>query len=154
MLAPAVHNSLAPPGYNDIAWNELLVRFVEPFDSPDLRRLHLLERLQAYLFQVASLEIEVEVWLGGSWVSTKTSPNNVNLLLIFDRPALESLPPAYITRAKHLLDDRMQISATYECDVYWTTRNEQPLLAYWEDVFTTPDLPGGPVRSIFRLRLN
>jgi hypothetical protein len=71
---------LLPPGIYDCSLEETGERF-GTFQSTD-RRTRLYEKLQVFLQQVRSTNLVIAVIVDGSFVTSKSAPNDIDLILV------------------------------------------------------------------------
>jgi hypothetical protein len=100
-----------PVGVHLAEWEE----FVSRFGTSTARRMWLLGRLHAILSLAASSGKLRRVFVWGSFVTTKASPKDVDLLLILDEDfEMQDVPSAALA-----VFDSVRARLLYESDVFW-----------------------------------
>jgi hypothetical protein len=100
-----------PVGVHVAHWEELRSRF----GASTPRRMWLLSRLQTVLSIAAGTGKLRRVFVWGSFVTTKASPKDLDLLLILDEDfAVEDFPSAVQS-----VFDSVRARLLYESDVFW-----------------------------------
>lgn len=117
------------PGQHEVAVSDLEKLFVEPF-SDQGRRRQLCSGLKRFLSALALLPLSCECWIGGSFVTNKPSPADVDVVLFFDRQAVNGLDDASYAALTELCD-RPVARARYFCDVYYDPVDEPQRANYW-----------------------
>ena len=100
-----------PVGVHVAEWEEFAARF----GTSTPRRKWLLGRLQAVLSLAAGTGKLRRVFVWGSFVSTKASPKDVDLLLI----VAEDFERQSVAWAARVVFDSAQARLLYESDVFW-----------------------------------
>src|ERR1041385_4562928 len=104
-------------GFKEIASWQLDKIFLEPFKDNE-RRKELIDRLKAYLHELEALDMDMEVWIDGSFATMKPNPDDVDLVLLVDRKAIDTLNGKLALLFRHLVMNRDIIKARYLCDVF------------------------------------
>jgi Zn-dependent peptidase ImmA (M78 family) len=76
----ATHKPLFEPGLHVIEERRLADLFVRPF-SKSLRRRQLVESLQAFIAAFRDVPITCEIWLDGSFTTTKEEPGDLDIVV-------------------------------------------------------------------------
>ena len=95
--------------------------FYKPFitwNEEATRRKFLVNRLSAYLAELRKFELLMEIWLDGSFTTTKVEPEDVDLVVFVHMSDLLSLSLNRQKYFERLTMDREIMRATYEVDVY------------------------------------
>ena len=98
---------------------------VDSFVQPQSRLL-LFERLSIFLDVVRSTVGSCEVWIDGSFVTTKPNPNDVDILVL--------LPSNAVFAESDVLILLHQARTKYQCDAY-IVENTIELRSYWRGWF-------------------
>jgi len=121
------------PGLHEIALGDLEKVFVEPF-SDQSRRRELCNGLKRFLSALALLPLSCECWIGGSFVTQKPSPADVDVVLFFDRQGVNNLDDASYSALMNLCDRSVAL-ARYFCDLYYDPTDEPERADYWRQKF-------------------
>lgn len=122
---------LLPPGIHDCTWKEIddrLGRFVFVGIKGSDRRMKLCQQLQAYLKELQSTHMAVEIVVNGSFVTTKEEPNDIDLMVVLapDHDFSKELRPfEYNALSKKRVRDR------YEFDLFLVRANS-PEYQKWQ----------------------
>jgi len=129
--------SLFDPGFHDLPFDGIAKRlwslFVEPFDR-SRRREYLVRRLVAYLSDLRDTGMSFEIWVDGSFTTTKASPNDVDVVVFYSHNEYNSLSSA----GKQLFDrltDAAIVRSGYDCDVYFVRNHSIDMRSYWRGWF-------------------
>jgi predicted nucleotidyltransferase len=110
--------------------SEVLTRFA----SFSVRRQWLGEQLQELLNTAKSSGFLFRVILWGSFVTSKESPNDLDVLLIMD----EAFDSEQVLGDTKLLFDYTQARIRFTADVFWTKATIDPtVLELWLDTYQT-----------------
>ena len=117
------------PGLNDLALSDLEMYFLSSFPESTTRPA-LIEGLKAYLAHLKSLGVQIELWVDGSFVTTKLNPSDVDLVLFAPAAGLDTLEPQK-QEAFSALVDRATIKQYFGCDVLFCPSENQNMRSYW-----------------------
>lgn len=130
MLPPFDEHGNLPEGVHQATESVLLARFV----GSSVRRTWLGERLSELLHLVQSTGVLGRFFLWGSFVTAKTAPNDLDVLLVMsDDFDLDRLPAS-------LRDpfDHTRARLRFNADVFWTKAGIGPeMLGLWLDTYQT-----------------
>jgi len=124
--------ALLPAGVHRKTLTELANLAVVPFDSP--RRDELFARLSVYLPAVAAFGCLVEAWVGGSFLTEKQNPDDIDLMLLLDFARVDAMPVAH-QQALVVLLDRDVAKQRYRLDSYLEGHTDRDHRAYWRGLF-------------------
>lgn len=119
-----------PEGVHLATEDEVFARFA----TPSARRQWLGEQLRSLLALAKSTGQRARVVLGGSFVTSKEVPNDLDVWVVMSTEfAIEALPtPAYI------VFDHVQARLRFQADVFWTKASIDPqVLHLWLDTYQT-----------------
>lgn len=125
--------NLLSPGFHHFAIDDLEPMFVTPFIA-STRRVLLLRGLLDFIDDVTKLGIVGELWFDGSFVTQKTDPDDVDLVVVFDHAVMNSLDPYQQRKAIHLFHQPFA-KAHYNCDVYCVPGDDMVMVSYWRGWF-------------------
>lgn len=137
---------LLAPGFHDIDESHLDELFVHPFpDSTGRRRL--VEGLRTLLSVLQQVSITFEVWLDGSFTTSKPEPVDVDLVVFIDPEETEQLSATQEDILRQLSDNN-DVRMKYNCDLYFSLSNDPARRSYWRGwfSFTRTEEPKGIAR--------
>ena len=140
MIPPLTTEGVLPPGRHKSGVRDVYATFVQPFISH--RRQTLFGEWQSYTQRLlATLQVtDVTQWIGGSFVTNKADPNDIDVVTFVPytvyEPLEEVLTDFYST--VHLHERGMD---AYLCPVYPTTHRQHQLYRRfrrdWQRLFTS-----------------
>lgn len=139
-------------GFHPLTPADLTMYFVddfEPHHQPERHRL--VGRLRAYLNELATLGLPMEIWLDGSFTTRCPEPEDIDLVVLLSYRDVQSLAHAAQIRLNLLLNERERLRIRYDCDVYHADISDATERQRWTRQFATnhDDTPKG----IFTLTL-
>ena len=90
--------------------------------------------LHHFLNDLAATKVKCEVWIDGSFATDKLEPNDVDLVVVWDRSWQTKLHVEDLEKFDHLLD-RARAIKRYQCDVYSAETIDIGMMAYWRGLF-------------------
>ena len=149
---PKPPEPLLPPGLHDASLEDIRQECVEQFgnggeDNPEVRR-YIMNRFEQYLSELASLNLELEIWINGSFVTEKPVPEDVDIVIFGDAAELQAEEEK--RKLRRLIQDHPK--QRYKTDAYWAQEGDSKLRDYWTRMFGT-DRQGHP-KGLYRLTLN
>lgn len=119
-----------PPGVHTAVWGE----FQSRFGGSSLRRDWLTGRLRE-LLELARLNGKLRrIFVWGSFVTTKTTPNDLDILLIMD----DDFEVDGIAGPAQDVFDSVRAKLRFESDVYWARASiGKEVLDLWLDTYQT-----------------
>ena len=130
-MLPALndHGEL-PAGVHRTGWEE----FQQRFGRSSSRRVWLLSRLQTLLVLAATNGKLRRIFVWGSFVTSKVSPGDLDLLLIMS----EDFEVDGLGASARVVFDSVQAKLLFESDVFWArTSIGQEALELWLDTYQT-----------------
>lgn len=121
-----------PEGPHDATIDDIMTQLVEPFERSPTRRM-IFEWWRHHRAGLLDLVEVTEQWLGGSFASAKTDPNDLDLVTVLDGPAFDELARHRQLLVRPLVAGNYT-EAIWRCDAY-------PVFAYPE---------GHPGRDAYR----
>lgn len=119
-----------PVGVHSSGWNEFRSRF----GTPTLRRAWLFGRLEALIALAAGTGKLRRVFVWGSFVTTKPSPKDLDILLLMS----EDFEVASIAPAAQTIFDSTRARLLFNSDVFWARESlGQETLALWLETYQT-----------------
>lgn len=137
---------LLPPGLHDVHDADLDNHFLSAFPGSATRR-PLLAGLRTFLAALQRIGIPFEVWVDGSFATTKENPNDVDLVAFASDAAVRSLDSDRLNALAGLLD-RASTRRTFGCDVLFSVAEDVEMRSYWRGWygFDRDERPKGIVR--------
>lgn len=77
-------------GIADIEISDCYELFVAPFKNKE-RRNALMERFFIYYWELSQLRIDVDIWIDGSFVTTKENPSDIDIALIVNMQHIQEM---------------------------------------------------------------
>jgi hypothetical protein len=117
-----------PAGVHLAGWDEFRVRF----GMPAPRRVWLLGRLQALVALAASTGKLRRIFVWGSFVTTKPSPKDVDILLIMK----EDFEVERVASQAQAVFDSVRAKLLFESDVFWARASiGEDTLGMWLETY-------------------
>jgi len=140
---------LLSDGFREIGLWQLDEWFLEPFAEKSRRRF-LIDRLRAFIEKLDELNLDVELWLDGSFATLKPEPEDIDMVLFVDFSSVRLLNSIQLSQFEGIVVDRIASRNHFGCDVYFADKNDSMARQYWHDAFAyTPDQLGR--KGIFKL---
>lgn len=127
------YQPLLPAGFHHFDTETLQETFVTPF-AESTRRALLLAGLLKFVSQLKTLAIKGELWFDGSFATSKSDPDDIDLVVIFERESVEALTTEQQQQIQQLLH-QPSARAQYNCDVYCTVKDDANMVSYWRGWF-------------------
>jgi len=124
---------LYPAGFHEITFDRLDEIFVNPFENGERRR-YLTERFRDYIEKFSELGLSAEIWLDGSYSTSKPEPGDMDILIVFDSEEVNKLSLEKIPLLNELFDRNLS-KIRYSIDVLLLPSNNVGLRSYWRGWF-------------------
>jgi hypothetical protein len=124
------YKPILPPGIHDITEPDLANHFLNDFPLSSTRT-KLVDGLQSYISLLRGLSIYLEIWIDGSFTTTKPNPNDVDIVIFINKDEVNALDENLQKRLSILFDNHI-IKTNYGIDVYVSDVNDPIFRAYWE----------------------
>lgn len=128
-----VESPLLNAGIHDFNRSDLEKTFLQAFPSSNTRR-SLIHGLNSYIEQLSKFNIEIEMWLDGSFTTNKLNPNDIDLVMFAAESDVNRLPPFEQQKLAALLDNR-SVRTKFGCDVYFSPKENSNMRSYWRGWF-------------------
>ncbi len=146
-------NGLLSAGLHDCTVNEFIDTFVDNFPTSQRRKL-IADALWEFVREVFAVGVPYEIWIDGSFVTTKINPNDADLVLFLQVPDINILGTQLVTfRQKYdgILDIYFAYANSPENQQQVTPEDYQKIVNnrnYWRGQFgfDRTDSPKGIVR--------
>ena len=125
--------ALLDAGMHNMTLSDLKSVFVDPFENIE-RREKLLIRFEAFVSRLNDVPIKMEVWIDGSFATTKEHPGDIDLVVVAEQDEVNSLPDDKKQILEELFNDQKITKLRYECDAY-LIMNDMHDKSYWRGLF-------------------
>lgn len=123
------HKPLLDPGLHDFELDEIWNHFLKDFPNSKTRKL-LIDGLNAYISHLSNIVTPIELWIDGSFTTSKEDPNDIDLVIFYPSSVVNSLPPEKQQLLKTLTDRNIAKTA-FGCDVLFCPTEDQSQRSYW-----------------------
>lgn len=139
---------LLPPGLHDVSQTELDNHFLSAF-AQSTTRPGLIVGLRRFLNALQPFGIHFEVWVDGSFVTTKENPNDIDLVAFASVTQVNALSADDKKRLGGLFD-RVSTRHSFGCDVLFAVREDENVRSYWRGWygFDRTERPKGIARIV------
>jgi hypothetical protein len=120
---------LLEPGLHDFQLSEIGNHFLLDFPS-SITRKNLIHGLHVYISHLSSIGAPIEIWIDGSFTTSKVDPNDIDLVIFSPASALNALPPEQ-QKLFQALTDRSSVKNKFGCDVLFCPSENQEMRSYW-----------------------
>lgn len=120
---------LLEAGLHDFKISEIGNHFLKAFPS-SITRKPLIDGLSKYIGALTSLGIPVEIWIDGSFTTSKINPNDIDLVIFASATLVNSLPEDKQQLLSALID-RSSIKHNFGCDVLFSPSEDNNMRSYW-----------------------
>lgn len=144
-----VHTILSP-GLHAIREDDLFDLFVKPFSSRE-RRIELLGNLRLLIEHVRSTGVRCELWIDGSFSSPKEWPNDIDVVMFFERADIDQITDKQFELLQQL-KNRAYMKVRYSADIYFDPADDPARKAHWQSRFGVDKMTGNP-KGIAILRI-
>ncbi len=83
MVSTDNNTPLFEPGFHEIELNRFEEVFVTPFNDSTHRK-YLLDRFLAFLSVFNAIGINCEIWVDGSFATTKNKPSDIDIIFFYN----------------------------------------------------------------------
>jgi len=115
-MAPE-YQPLFNPGLHDINYSDFDKLFIAPFSSSP-QRVKVGERFKVFISKLSEIGISLEVWVDGSFSTSKPDPADVDVAIFYNPNEVNALPSDKIELLKFLVGNNGETKARFKCDVY------------------------------------
>ena len=141
------YDPLLPAGFHDIDIDNLDDLFVNNFGN-NTRRSHLVSQLRIFLNELSKVNAKFEIWLDGSFLTLKDEPDDIDLLIVYDRNQINTLNINERRIINSLLSNRDTMKIKYDLDILTSPKEDEDDRSYWRGWFgfTRNEVPKGIAR--------
>lgn len=143
---------LFAPGFHEVQFNALTDVFVLPFSNKE-RRQYLTDRLCNFIEKFNEFKISYELWIDGSFSTTKENPKDIDILIVCQSVEINILPSEKQQELQLILD-QPEAKIRYNLDLYFMLDgdiNSATQRSYWRGWFgfSREETPKGIPRIIY-----
>lgn len=122
-------------GFHPMSLLELHQLTVSEFPNSQ-RRPRLFASLQIYLELLEGTGLKAEVWIDGSYMSSKAEPDDIDLVVCFDPGSARALSAEAQQQARTLLDTRI-VGSRFNLHLFRIRNDDAAAVDYWSKLFGT-----------------
>lgn len=140
------YDPLLPAGIHDIELSNLDNLFVDNFAN-NTRRGHLVSQLRIFLTELSKVNAKFEIWLDGSFLTLKDEPDDIDLLIVFDKNQINALSVDEEIIINSLFH-RATTKIRYDLDILLCRNDDEKNRSFWRGWFgfTRNEVPKGIAR--------
>jgi len=128
-LCQMEYQPLLSPGLHELDESELDNHFASSFPN-STTRLQLIAGLRAFVSALKQMELTFEIWIDGSFTTSKPDPNDIDLVIFADDAAVDELTmDKKLTLAS--LINREETRRSFGLDVLFCPASNIELRSYW-----------------------
>ena len=146
-----IYPNLLAPGIHKLTIESLEQTVLIPFQEKRTRN-NLCNRLRAFVQELEAYQIEMIIWLDGSFCSKKPHPSDIDIVLFLNEEDLNKLSSEKYDELLSFLENRNTIRARYGCDLFFNTMSEEDRYHYWRSLFSYNQL--SEAKGFIQLRVN
>lgn len=146
-----IYPCLLDPGIHKISLENLEKTVLNPFQDKRTRA-NLCNRLRALIQELEAYQVEMIIWLDGSFCSKKPHPSDIDIVLFLNEEDLNKLLSEKYNELLSFLENRNTIRARYGCDLFFNTMSEIDRFHYWRSLFSYNQL--SEAKGFIQLRVN
>jgi len=120
---------LLSPGLHDFDLSEIGTFFLNDFPNSKTRK-PLINGLVKFIEKLVDVGVPIELWIDGSFTTSKTNPNDIDLVVFSPSSILNSLPHNK-QKQFQVLVDRETVKFNFGCDVLFCPSESQKMRSYW-----------------------
>ena len=109
--------------------------FLNPFEDKRTRA-HLCNRLRELIRVLETYQIEMIIWIDGSFCSKKPHPSDIDIVIFINEDQLSALSSEKQKELVLFLENRNTIRARYGCDLFFNSMSDQEKYHYWRSFFS------------------
>ncbi len=129
------YQPLFSKGIHELNIEEVYEKCVSSFSPDTARREHLFVQLTDFLIYFKSLGfMPDEIWIDGSFVTTKPDPGDIDLLVTINMGEVQQLPRHVQDMLHSEFSSKMK--EMFECEVYVSASTDAELTKYFRDLFS------------------
>lgn len=129
------HPPLLDGGVHPFTLEEFRELTVDRFPE-SARRPMLFAQLEVYLQLLSGTGIKARLWLDGSYLTLKSEPDDIDLVVVFERASVNAMPTLARQQTSMLLNTRV-VASRFKLHVFQVPSDQQGNLDYWLKLFGT-----------------
>ncbi|RRB02052.1 DUF6932 family protein [Larkinella rosea] len=133
------HPPLLGEGFRTIGVWQLDEYFLRPFQDTVVdpaRRRYLINNFKLYLRELVKLQIQIEIWIDGSFTTKSPEPDDIDIVVWIDQPDLDTLSGPMLVLFDRMITERELVKVRYNIDVYLGERGNENDEAKFLKLFT------------------
>lgn len=146
-----IYPNLLAPGIHKISLATLEQTVLVPFQDKRTRS-NLCNRLRALIQELETYQVEMIIWIDGSFCSKKPHPSDIDIVLFLNKEHLNELSSEKYNEFLSLLENRNTIRARYGCDLFFNCMSDTERYHYWRSQFSFNQL--SEAKGFIQLRVN
>ena len=146
-----IYPNLLAPGIHKISLDTLEETVLIPFQDKRTRS-HLCNRLRVLIQDLEVYQVEMIIWLDGSFCSMKPHPSDIDIVVFLNEEHLKNLSSEKYNELLSFLENRNTIRARYGCDLFFNSMNDKDRFHYWRGVFCFNQL--SEAKGFIQIRVN
>lgn len=124
------YEPILDPGLHDFSENEIENQFLSDFGSSTTRQ-PLINGLKNFFEVLKNCGIRFEVWLDGSFTTTKENPGDIDLVVFAEPDDMNRLPDMHKGILQAIFGDRAGTKSRFGCDVLFAPADDVTARSYW-----------------------
>ena len=120
---------LLPPGLHDLQLSDIDNHFLSKFPMSTTRK-PLIDGLEKFVSYLQGVGVPIELWIDGSFTTSKLNPNDIDLVIFSPSSKLNSLTNDK-KRTFANLTDRASVRKRFGCDVLFCPAEDMNVRSYW-----------------------
>ena len=109
-------------------------KFVVSLPNNDRRR-NIMKRFAAFLSVLSPLGVVTEIWIDGSFVTAKETPDDIDVVVFFSESSVNDLDAVKQSRLRYLGANPEASKIRFMTDVRFAPDSDQGLRSYWRGWF-------------------
>jgi hypothetical protein len=127
-------DAILAPGIHDMTIDQFRSTFVDAFQN-NQRRAKIMSRFFDFLTTLFSLDVAAEIWLDGSFLTRKESPNDIDIVVFLDEKRVARLDATGQSRLRYLGGNPAATKVRFMTDVRMAPTSNGDLRSYWRGWF-------------------
>ena len=115
-------------------------------------RANLCNRLRALIQELEAYQVEMIIWLDGSFCSKKPHPSDIDIVIFLNEQDLNKLSSDKYNELLSFLENRNTIQARYGCDLYFNGMKDTDRYHHWGSIFSYNQL--SEAKGFIQIRVN
>lgn len=146
-----IYPNLLAPGIHKLSLANLEQTVLVPFEDKRTRS-NLCNRLRVLIQELETYQVEMIIWLDGSFCSKKPHPSDIDIVVFINEGDLNKLSSEKYNALLSFLENRNTIRARYGCDLYFNGMSDTKHFHYWRSQFSFNQL--SEAKGFIQIRVN